>query len=198
MGAEIAVSPSLVGSVAWGGGDAEASGPPGACPAGALSDLDRTRGRPDASASPPPLRTYSEKPSVSIWSSARSDSSMIRRISRTSSSDSGMRSVLRRSGAEGAHDQRQRRFRLLLLGLLLRYRGDGPRLHHEQLAVGVPGERPFDVLVAAEVALHTPGDFDQPLERSRLEAPCFPAILGHGDPHRTVAGGIGHVLHVLG
>src|SRR5581483_4994629 len=105
-----------------------------------------------------PLTTCSENPSVSILNSDRSDSSMIRRISLTSSSDSGMRSVAPGRRAEGIHDQRQRRLGLGLLGLLLGHRGDRPRLDHEQLAVGVAGERPLDVLMAAEVALDVPGD----------------------------------------
>src|SRR4051794_23888670 len=110
-------------------------------------------------ATAPPLRTRSENPSVSMLSSSSSDSSMMRRISRTSS---WLRAMLA-FHAEGPHHQRDGRAGRLGLGGLVDRRHRA-RLDHEHLARA--GDRPLHVLMGAEVALDPPAHLDQ--RRNRL------------------------------
>ncbi len=58
----------------------------------------------------------------------------------------------------------------------------GPRLHDEQrVRAAAAGDRPLDVLVAAEVALDAAPELDEARERRRVQARHVAQLLGHVD-----------------
>ena len=139
---------------------------------------------------PLPPRTTCSEPPVSMRSSSTPDSSISRRISRTSSSLERHQVAPLSRGAERRSSRAPSRSAGAARpsAAARRHRA---RLEHESSSLAA-GDRPLDVLVAAEVALHPPAELDAALScsssrhgRSRRSAAPPPAVRARRRPART-------------